>query len=143
MKNEEETFEFWPRFDAYTKTVARRANSRYLQKQKTESKYIEIIDHDVLLCVMVNRETQDQYPSDRILVCAGGRVMELSDEQLGESMRQLPERMQWVLILKFARRCKEKQIASEMQVSVRSCYTLRKKAIDELRKMLEADNDET
>ena len=141
MDEEKETFEYWPRFDSYIKTVARRANKRFMAMEETQSKHQAMFEENALICVRGKGGMFDQYPSDTLLILLDGKVFPLTDERLHDAMQKLPEQLLRILILKYVEQYNEKQIATELEVSVRTCYTRRTKALEELRKLLAEEED--
>lgn len=136
MDNENGTFEYWPYFDSYIKIAASRANKRFKRMEETQRKHQAMFEENALICVRRKGGIFDQYPSDTLLILLDGKVFPLTDERLHEAMQKLPEQLLRILFLKYVEQYNEKQIATELEVSVRTCYARRTKALDELRRLL-------
>ena len=129
----------WPKFDAYVKQVVHAAKVDYIRGQIRESKVPSVADEIIFAHT---RRHEDDYPSDHFYVIMDGIVYPMDDAALYDALQQLPDNMLRVLVLKFWHRDSEKEIAQKMNVTIRSCYTRRKKALALLRSILEDETNE-
>lgn len=140
-KNEkEQQYTLWPQFDAYVKKVVATANCGF---GRTLKKHCKEFASDEIIYLADQRQSQnDEYPSDSNYIFANGKSYVINNDILYDAMRRLPERYKQVLILKFWNERSERDIAKELNVSIRSCYSRRQKAISLLRQMIENLNNE-
>lgn len=143
MEPEQETFELWPVFDAFVKVVARRANTRYFHKRETTDKHVTLMDPFVICAQIDKSEAMDKAPFETLYVYHNGHRYPITDPNLRVALQQLPEESLRILIFKFWHAYKEDEIAERMKLSIRSCYTKRKRALKQLREIMEEEHEET
>lgn len=140
-KNEQEQqYTLWPQFDAYVKKVVATANCGFGRTLKKHSK--EFASDEIIYLTDQRKSQNDDYPSDNNYILMNGKPYVINNDILYDAMRRLPERYKQVLILKFWNERSESDIAKELNVSVRSCYSRRQKALCLLRQMIENLSDE-
>ena len=71
-----------------------------------------------------------------------GMLYAVDDSALFDALQQLPDALLKVLVLKFWHQDSEKEIAQKMNVTIRSCYTRRKKALALLKSIMEEELNE-
>lgn len=139
---EPETFELWPVFDAFVKVVARRANTRYFHRRKATANHVTWTDHVIVCALLDKKSVRDGDCFETLYVHQNGQRYPLSDPRLHDALQQLPEESLQILILKFWYECREDEIARRLKMSIRSCYTKRKRALEQLRKIMEEEESE-
>lgn len=141
MEPEQETYAFWPVFDSFIKKVARYANFRFFQMEQHVRKHVKVTDH-VLLCTQLDEQASDDGEAlDTLYVYLKGKKYPLTDPELQAALQNLPEESLQILILKFWYEYRENEIAREMKLSIRSCYTKRKRALEQLRRIMEEEHE--
>ena len=131
--------DLWPMFDAYVKKVVYTANRSYDRQEVKRGK--ELAMGDVVILSYMDEGRADSYPSDRNYLLINGKRLPLNDPALFDALQTLPEKLLQVLVMKFWYEYNENQIAADLKVSLRSCYTRRKKALALLRDIMEGRND--
>ena len=71
-----------------------------------------------------------------------GMLYTVDNSALYDALQQLPDALLKVLVLKFWHQDSEKEIAQKMNVTIRACYTRRKKALALLKSIMEEELDE-
>lgn len=135
--NDRSMFDLWPMFDSYVKKVVRSANNDYGRAKARDQKIIILDDTVIMACI--HSPHRDSYVSDHFYLVVDGTEYPLDDPALYAAMQQIPEKLQKVLVLKFWHCDDEKTIASKLNVTIRACYTRRKKALELLKSILEAE----
>ena len=127
---------YWPMFDSYVKQVIKASKCSFI-RQIVRNQKVSVIEDTIIVA-----HHEDDYPSDHFYLLVDGQTYKLDDPNLYQAMQQLPDKLQKVLILKFWHQNNEKQIAQEMKVSIRTCYTRRKKALSLLKQIMENEDHE-
>ncbi len=130
----------WPKFDAYVKKVIKTSKCSFVRLLIRESK-VPVLD-DKLILAHIN-SGHDDYPSDHFYLLVDGKLYPVEDYILFEALQQLPDALLKILVLKFWHQDSEKEIAQKMNVTIRSCYTRRKKALALLKSIMEDESNES
>lgn len=130
----------WPKFDAYVKKVIKTSKCSFVRLLIRESK-VPVLD-DKLILTHIN-SGHDDYPSDHFYLLVDGKLYPVEDYILFEALQQLPDALLKILVLKFWHQDSEKEIAQKMNVTIRSCYTRRKKALALLKSIMEDESNES
>ncbi len=129
---------YWPQFDAYVKQVIKAAKCSLIRQEVRSKKVITFEDTIIVTCM--DHGCEADYPSNHHQMYVDGERIPIDDERLYRALQKLPDNLLRVLILKFWRCNSEKEIADQFQISVRSCYTRRKKALEYLKLYMEESN---
>lgn len=138
-QNSDSDMNLWPKFDAYVKQVVKTSKYSFIRLLIRESK-VPTLDDKIILAHMSPR--RDDYPSDHFYLMVDGILYSVDDSALYEALQQLPDNLLKVLVLKFWHQDSEKEIAQKMNVTIRSCYTRRKKALALLKSIMEDEFNE-
>lgn len=133
-------YSYWPQFDAYIKKVIKRTKASLIRQEARGKKVLTL--KDTIILAYLDRGHEEDYPSDHYCLYMDGTEMQVDDEQLYLALQQLPDKLLHVIMLKFWRRESEKEISAQPQVSVRSCYARRKKALTLLKQYMEESDGE-
>lgn len=134
------TRKYWPQFDAYIKRVVKRAKCNLIRQQIKGQRVL--VTEDDLLSALIDRGHEADYPSNHFCLSIEGKNYYLDDERLYRAIEQLPDQLVHILVLKFWNEDGEKDISRKTQISVRSCYTRRKKALEYVKRCMEELDDE-
>lgn len=129
----------WPKFDAYVKQVIKTSKVSFVRLLIRESK-VPPFEDKLILAHMKPRS--DEYPSDHLYLMVDGMLYTVDNSALYDALQQLPDALLKVLVLKFWHQDSEKEIAQKMNVTIRACYTRRKKALALLKSIMEEELDE-
>lgn len=129
----------WPKFDAYVKRVVRASNYSYIRMQLRNRK-VPTVQDSIIMAHM--KSHHDNYPSDHFYIFVDNVAYSINDPALFNAMQQLPDNLLKVLVLKFWHQESEKEIAQKMNVTIRSCYSRRKKALALLKATMERKANE-
>ena len=124
----------WPKFDTYVKQVIKTSKFSFVRLQIRDSQ-VPVVEDKLILAHM--HQQYDNYPSDHLYLIVDGMLYAVDDTILYDALQQLPDALLKVLVLKFWHRDSEKEIAQKMNVTIRSCYTRRKKALTLLKSIME------
>lgn len=128
-------YTYWPQFDAYIKKVIKGARASLIRQEVRGKKVITL--NDTIILTYLDHGHNEDYPSDHYCLYMDGTEMQVDDEQLYLALQRLSDKLLHVIMLKFWRRESEKEISAQLQVSVRSCYARRKKALMLLKQYME------
>ncbi len=129
---------YWPQFDSYVKHSLRNAQINYYHQQLRDQRVIA--DDDLVLMACLDSDEVDDYPSDHYRLYVNGVAYQMDDEELYKALQRLPDKLLQVLVLRFWHDNSETEIAQKLNMTVRSCYGRRKKALSILRELLEGDD---
>lgn len=138
-QNSDNDMWLWPKFDAYIKQVIKKSKYSFVRLLIRDSK-VPVLEDKLILAHM--RPRCDDYPSDHFYLVVDGILYAVDDSVLYEALQQLPDTLLKVLVLKFWHRDSEKEIAQKMNVTIRACYTRRKKALALLKSIMEDETHE-
>lgn len=121
-------------FDSFCKTVSRNYSRNLKRAKQNHDKHFTQEPMELLLEIWGE---WDEYPIIPYTFHVNGRPCVIESETLYEALLSLPDKQRTVLLLDFWQDLTNQEIATEMEVSVRTVYNLRKRAFLAIRRYYE------
>ena len=123
------------RFESCLKKVARQVVKDYQQGLKRRK------DKEIPFCelpeiVVEKLAVWDEYETDYTIFNVCGNDIRVYDDELAEALKKLPERKRDNVLMYYFLEMSDKEIADLLHIDRSTSFRIRKKSLDEIRKML-------
>jgi len=123
-------------FDSYSKTVMKNICRNVIDAKKRRQEN-EMLGTEKMQYLFDEQSIEDHYPSEHVLMGGDGHICVITTEWLYQAIIQLLEKQREVLILEYWYGMSRSEMGKLLNVSERTIYTWKQKAIKAIRKYYE------